>query len=50
MLVLKELIPYKEGIINLKTGLVQVSIKECSIEVNFNILLLGRDEAILGII
>jgi hypothetical protein len=36
--------------INLKIGLVQVNIKGYKIIVNFNILLLGQDEAVLGII
>jgi hypothetical protein len=34
-------VPYKDRIINLKTGLVQVNIKRRNIIVNFNILLLG---------
>ena len=32
---------YKNSIINLKTGLIQVNIKRQSIIINFNILLLG---------
>jgi hypothetical protein len=43
-------VPYKDKIINLETGLVQVNIKGYNIIVNFNILLLGQDEAVLGII
>jgi hypothetical protein len=43
-------VPYKDRIINLKTGPVQVNIKRHNIIVNFNILLLGQDEAVLGII
>jgi hypothetical protein len=43
-------VPYKDRIINLKTGLVEVSIKKQSIIVNFNILLLRQDKAVLGII
>jgi hypothetical protein len=34
-------VPYKDGIINLETRLVQVNIKGRDIIVNFNILLLG---------
>jgi hypothetical protein len=45
-----DLVLYKDRIINLKTGLVQVNIKRYNIMVNFNILLLGQDEAVLGII
>jgi hypothetical protein len=39
---------YKDGIINLETELVQINIKRYNIMVNFNILLLGQDEAVLG--
>jgi hypothetical protein len=45
-----DLVPYKDKIINLETGLVQVNIKGYNIIVNFNILLLGQDEAVLGMI
>jgi hypothetical protein len=41
-------VSYKDSIINLKTGLVQVNIKRWDVIVNFNILLLGQDEAVLG--
>jgi hypothetical protein len=41
---------YKDGIINLETELVQVNIKRKDIIVNFNILLLGQDKAVLGMI
>jgi hypothetical protein len=43
-------VPYRDGMINLETGLVQVNIKKHNIMVNFDILLLGQDEAVLGII
>ena len=36
--------------INLKIGLIQVIIKGRTIEINFNILLLGSDKAVLGMI
>jgi hypothetical protein len=39
--ILGDLVPYKNSIINLKTGPVQVNIKGRDIIVNFNILLLG---------
>ena len=45
-----EPVPYKDSIINLKIGLIQVDIKKCSIIINFNILLLEQDEVILKII
>jgi hypothetical protein len=48
--ILGDLVLYKNSIINLETGLVQVNIKKRDIIVNFNILLLGQDEAVLGII
>ena len=41
---------YRDSIINLETGLIQVNIKRRSIIINFNVLLLGQDEVILGII
>ena len=41
---------YKDGIINLEIEPIQVNIKGLSVIINFNILLLGQDEAILGII
>jgi hypothetical protein len=48
--ILGDPVPYKDGIINLETRLIQVNIKRRDIMVNFNILLLGQDEAVLGII
>jgi hypothetical protein len=45
-----DLVPYKDRMINLETKLVQVNIKRYNIMVNFNILLLGQDKAVLGII
>jgi hypothetical protein len=48
--ILGELVPYKDKIINLKIELIQVNIKKQDIIVNFNILLLGQDEVVLGII
>jgi hypothetical protein len=41
--ILRDLVPYKDGIINLKTGPVQVNIKRHNIIVNFNILPLGQN-------
>ena len=47
--ILKKLVLYSNSIINLETELVQVNIKG-SIIINFNILLLGQDKAVLKII
>jgi hypothetical protein len=41
---------YRDGIINLEIGPVQVNIKKRDIIVNFNILPLGQDKAVLEII
>ena len=46
--ILGDLIAYKGGIINLKTGPIQLTIKGRPVEISFNILLLGKDKAILG--
>ena len=48
--ILGEPVLYRDGIINLKTGPIQVNIKGQSITVNFNILPLGTDKAVLKII
>jgi hypothetical protein len=50
VIILGDLVLYKNRIINLETKLVQVSIKERDIIVNFNILLLGQDKAVLEMI
>jgi len=47
-MILRDLINYREGIINLKIGLVIIRIKGREITINFNILLLGNDKAVLG--
>jgi len=47
-MILKDLINYRGGIINLKIGLVTTRIEGKEIIINFNILLLGNDEAVLG--
>jgi len=47
-IILKDLINYRGGIINLEIGLVIIRIKEKEIIMNFNILLLGNDKAVLG--
>jgi len=47
-IILGNLINYRRGIINLEIGLVIIKIKGKEIIINFNILLLGNDEAVLG--
>jgi len=46
-MILRDLINYKGGIINLKTGPVIVRIKGKEITMNFDILLLGNNEVVL---
>ena len=48
--ILGELVLYKDSIINLEIEPIQVNIKGWNIIVNFNILLLEIDEAVLKII
>jgi hypothetical protein len=48
--ILGDLVLYNNKIINLETRLVQVNIKGRDIIVNFIILLLGQNKAVLGII
>jgi hypothetical protein len=48
--ILGEPVLYKNKIINLETGLVQVNIKRQEVIVNFNILLLGQDKTVLEMI
>ena len=43
-----EKVSYRGGMINLETGPVQLKIKGRPIKMSFNILLLGQDEAVLG--
>jgi len=47
-MILENLINYRGGIINLEIGLVIIKIKGKEIMINFNILLLGNNEAVLG--
>jgi len=47
-MILGDLINYRGGIINLETGLVIIRIKGKEIIMNFDILPLGNDEAVLG--
>src|SRR6266702_6617057 len=47
--ILGDPILYRDGIIWIETGLVKVEIKGRKIVTSFNILLLGKDKAVLGI-
>jgi len=47
-IILGDLINYRGGIINLKIGLVIIKIKGKEVIINFNILLLGNNKAVLG--
>jgi len=49
-MILRDLINYRGGIINLETRLVIVRIKGKEITINFNILPLGNDKAVLGML
>jgi hypothetical protein len=48
--ILKDPVLYRDRIINLKTKPVQINIEKRDIIMNFNILPLGQDKAVLGII
>jgi len=47
-IILGDLINYRRGIINLKIGLIIIRIKGKEIMMNFDILLLGNNKAVLG--
>ena len=47
-MILRDLINYREGIINLEIGLVIIKIEGKEIIMNFNILPLGNNKAVLG--
>jgi len=47
-MILRDLINYRGSIINLEIGLVIIKIEGKEITINFDILLLGNDEAVLG--
>jgi len=47
-MILGDLINYRGGIINLEIGLVTIRIKRKEITINFNILPLGNNKAVLG--
>ena len=45
-----DLILYRDSIIYFKIGPVQLEVKEWKIVILFNVLLLGKDKAVLGIL
>jgi len=47
-IILRNLINYRGGIINLEIGLIIIRIKGKEVIMNFNILLLGNNKAVLG--
>ena len=47
-MILGDLINYRESIINLEIGLVMIRIEGKEITINFDILPLGNDKAVLG--
>jgi len=47
-IILKDLINYRGGIINLEIGLIIIRIEGKEIMINFNISPLGNDKAVLG--
>jgi len=47
-MILRDLINYRGGIINLEIGLIIIRIEEKEITMNFNILPLGNDKVVLG--
>jgi len=49
-MILRNLINYRGGIINLEIGLVIIKIKGKEIIINFDILLLGNNKAVLGML
>jgi len=48
VIILKDLINYKKGVINIEIELIIIRIKGKGIIINFNILLLGNNKAVLG--
>jgi len=48
IIILKDLINYRGGVINIETELIIIRIEGKEIMMSFNILLLGNDKAVLG--
>jgi len=49
-MILRDLINYRGGIINLEIGLVMIRIEGKEVIMNFDILLLGNDKVVLGML
>ena len=49
-MILRDLIFYKNKVIYIKTKPVELRIKGQTVIINFNILLLGKNKAVLGIL
>ena len=50
VIILGDSILYRDNIIHFKTGLIQLQVKRQKIVILFNILLLGKDKAVLGML
>ena len=50
VIILGDLILYRDSIIWMEIGLIKVKIKERRVITSFNILLLGKDKAVLGML
>jgi len=50
VIILKNLINYRGGVINIETKLIIIKIKGNEIMISFNILLLGHNKAVLGML
>jgi len=48
VIILKNLINYRGGVINMEIKLIKIRIKGKEITMSFNILLLGNNKAVLG--
>jgi len=48
VIILKDLINYKGGVINIEIKLIRIRIEGKEIIISFNILLLGNNKAVLG--
>ena len=48
MTILGDLIIYKDGIIYLEIGLIELEVKGRHVIVSFNVLLLGKNKTVLG--
>ncbi len=50
VIILGDLIMYKDGMIYFETGLVELRIKGRNVVISFDVLLLGKDKAVLGML